>query len=254
MTLSDLGQTDFNQYRVQSRREIIALIRAMQNRNQLVTLLINGGSDAVVTSILDIDEDENLVIIDRAPSNSLNERILASKKVSFESVLDSIRILFPATGLSACLYDDLPALCMDLPSSLVRLQRREYYRVPTPVATPVRCRIDIVTEEEPDVPMTIVTVLANISAGGLALVDEKKIIETTIGIVFDVCRLELPGAPPIDLKLQIRNSQELTYANGKSVRRLGCQFVNPSKAVEAAVQRYITKLERDQNARNAGTQ
>lgn len=243
---------EFNQYRVQSRREIIALLRAMQARNQLVTLLINGGSDAIVTSILDIEEDEGLVIIDRAPSNSLNEKILSSKRVSFESVLDNIRILFPATGVSACIYDGGDALCIDLPTSLVRLQRREFYRVPTPVASPVRCRVELI-DEETEKKTSISTVLSNISAGGIAIIDDLKIIDMTIGAIFDLCYLELPGSPPIIVKLQVRNSQELTYTNGKSVRRLGCQFMNLSKASETAVQRYITKLEREQNSRTAGT-
>ncbi|MEN3367573.1 MAG: flagellar brake protein, partial [Burkholderiales bacterium] len=49
-----------------------------------------------------------------------------------------------------------------------------------------------------------------------------------------------------------RNSQDLSLSNGKSVRRLGFMFVNPSTAIEALIQRYITKLERDQNARKTG--
>jgi hypothetical protein len=48
------------------------------------------------------------------------------------------------------------------------------------------------------------------------------------------------------------NSQELTYPNGKSIRRVGCMFVDLPNATLAAVQRYITKLEREQNARATG--
>ena len=40
--------------------------------------------------------------------------------------------------------------------------------------------------------------------------------------------------------------------NNKTNRRLGCQFVDISRGALAGVQRYITKLERERNARLAG--
>jgi c-di-GMP-binding flagellar brake protein YcgR len=52
--------------------------------------------------------------------------------------------------------------------------------------------------------------------------------------------------------LQVRNSLDLTLLNNKTNRRLGCQFVDISRGNLAAVQRYITKLERERNARLAG--
>ena len=52
--------------------------------------------------------------------------------------------------------------------------------------------------------------------------------------------------------LQIRNSVELTLLTHKTNRRLGCHFTDISRANLAMVQRYITKLERERNARIAG--
>ena len=52
--------------------------------------------------------------------------------------------------------------------------------------------------------------------------------------------------------LRIRNSMELTLLNNKSNRRLGCEFIDISRGNLALVQRYITKLERERNARMAG--
>jgi c-di-GMP-binding flagellar brake protein YcgR len=50
----------------------------------------------------------------------------------------------------------------------------------------------------------------------------------------------------------VRNSIDMTLLNNKTSRRLGCQFVDISRGNLAAVQRYITKLERERNARLAG--
>ena len=52
--------------------------------------------------------------------------------------------------------------------------------------------------------------------------------------------------------LQVCNSLDITLLNNKTNRRLGCQFVDISRGNLAMVQRYITKLERERNARIAG--
>jgi c-di-GMP-binding flagellar brake protein YcgR len=242
----DIGIEDLGPYQVHSRREIIALLRSIGERNQLVRMIFNGGSEAVVTSILEIDEANNCIMIDCAPSQLQNQRILDSDNISFETMLERIRILFFVTQIESCLYEGLPAFRIALPANLVRLQRREYYRVITP-----RCTIQIPHQQGPG--STAVTVpVQNVSAGGIGIVDEKKLLDDTIGRVYENCRIALPDGAPITAKLEVRNAQDITLANGKTIRRLGCLFVDLPKPMLAAVQRYITKLERDQNAKATG--
>jgi c-di-GMP-binding flagellar brake protein YcgR len=248
---SNTGTVDLSPYEVHSRREILALLRAIKDAKQLVSLLVDGGADAVVTSILDIDEAGNMVVVDSAPSGQLNQRIIASSNISFETVLDRIRILFATDAIIPCTFNGQPAFRFAVPQTLVRLQRREFYRVPTPVANPVRCVIRM-PDENGDDTVTVTTALYNISAGGVALIDEKRLLDNAIGRVYPECRIDLPGGMPITATLEVRNYQDFTLANGRLIRRIGCMFVNLPAALEAAVQRYITKLEREQNARATG--
>ncbi|MES2127609.1 MAG: flagellar brake protein, partial [Pseudomonadota bacterium] len=69
---------------------------------------------------------------------------------------------------------------------------------------------------------------------------------------YENCRIELPEIGTVTTTLQIRNSLDMTLLNSKTNRRLGCEFVNISRGNLANVQRYITKLERERNARIAG--
>lgn len=247
---NEFGTQDLDQYRVYSRREVLSLLRSIKDRNQLVSLMIGGGYEAVVTSILHIDDANNLIVVDSAPSNSINERILASSKVTFETNLDHIRILFSADEIQFGTFENLPAFYFGIPDSVVRLQRREFYRVATPVANPVRCIVPIPDEDGNVVVVT--TTLQNISAGGVALVDERKMLDTTIGRNFKDCRIDLPGGSPLVVTLQVRNSFDLTLTSGRSIRRLGCMFVNMPQSQLTSVQRYITKLERERNSRMTG--
>ncbi len=242
---------DLTPYKIHSRREVISLLRSLKDHNQLVSLLIRGGADTIVTSILEIDDAHNLVVIDCAPNNVLNERIVAADKISFETVLEQIRILFSTDQIQQCTFENLPALCFAIPDSLVRLQRREFYRIATPVTNPIRCVISVPDETgENLIPVT--TSLHNISAGGIAIVEDKIMLDNTIGRVYTGCRIDLPGGTPIVVTLQVRNCQELELTNGKKIRRLGCMFVDLPPSLLAAVQRYITKLERERNSRANG--
>lgn len=239
----------WHDYEVASRREIVALLRQIAEKNQLVRLLIKGESDVCVTSLLHIDPDSDTVILDRSINREQNDRIVAAAKVMCETSLDKIRILFKLQDLRATDWEGSGALRAGIPATLIRLQRREYYRMPTPVTNPVRVTIPLPAELGGG---TAVFPLADISCGGVAILDNKLQLSTTIGDNYPNCRIELPEIGPVTTTLQVRNSQDIELLNHKSNRRIGCQFVDISRGSMAGVQRYITKLERERNARMSG--
>lgn len=242
-------EEELSPYKVHSRREILSLLRALEQQRQLITLLVSGSPEAVITSVLGVDEDSGTMFIDCATDTAMNRRIAESHNLSFETVLDRIRILFFASQAEQCTYEGLPALAMPIPEFLIRLQRREHYRVPTPISNPVRCTIPIQRELGTE---TITLTLQNVSGGGVALVDDKKILDATIGTIYRDCRIQLPGNTVVVTSLQVRNSQDIALPTGKQVRRIGCLFTELPPAMMAAIQRYITKLEREQNAKMTG--
>lgn len=240
---------DWHDYEVGSRREIVALLRQIGEHNQLIRMLIRGEADVCVTTILAVDEDSNTIVLDRSIDQAQNLRIVSAPRVKCETTLDKIRILFGAVNLAPTTWRGEPALRADIPPTLIRLQRREYYRMPTPVTNPVRTLIPVPFETGGGMG---VFALHDISVGGVALLDSKLQLGTTVGRVIEGCRIELPEIGPIATALEIRNSLDLTLLNHKTTRRLGCQFVDISRGGLAAVQRYITKLERERNAKLAG--
>jgi c-di-GMP-binding flagellar brake protein YcgR len=247
--ITDAELESWHDYEVESRREIVALLRQISEKNQLVRVLIKGEADVCVTSILDVDPDTNTVVLDRPVSRDQIARIIAAGEVRCETSLDKIRILFGAQGLAEISYEGGTAIRASIPASLIRLQRREYYRMATPVSNPVRVTIPLPAELGGQLETFP---LADISCGGIAILDNKQVLGTTIGETFAGCRLDLPEIGPVMTSLQIRNSLDMTLLNNKTNRRLGCEFVDISRGNLAAVQRYITKLERERNARLAG--
>lgn len=238
----NIGVDDVGPYLIHSRREIIALLRRLADKHELVRMIFADGEDALATAVLEVGEDS--VVIDTARNPEQIERILSSDSISFDTTLDRIRIAFFAKQARACLQDGRPALRIALPDTMIRLQRREHYRVMSP-----RCSIQIAKEDSPP-PVSFA--VQNVSAGGLALIDDQQLLDAGQGTEYTHCELQLPGAHNIIVHLCVMNCCELTLYNGRVARRLGCAFINPNAATLALVQRYVSKLERDQNARLNG--
>lgn len=242
---------ELSRFQVMSRREIVSILRTLANHNQLITMQVDNGNEAVMTSVLGVDDASNFLFIDCARTAVANQRIVDGKRFSFDTTLDSIRISFSASSIQLCEYEGQDAFALPIPKNLVRLQRREYYRVPTPVVNPVRCTISIPSDEGKSVK-ALSFALQNVSGGGIAIVDESKQLDDTIGRIYHDCKIDLPGGTLVIATLEVRNSREIKLTNGKTIRRVGCLFVDLPSGMLSAVQRYITKLERDQAARNKG--
>lgn len=245
----DAGLENWHDYEVSARREIVALMRAIGEKKQMIRMLLQGDSEICVTAILDVDAERGAVVLDCSLSPEQNERILAASQISFETSLDKIRILFACERLTAVTFRGAAAFEMPLPDSLIRLQRREYYRMPTPISNPVRA---VIALPEQLGGGTNVFPLADISCGGIAILDNKLLLGDTVGSAYDGVQISLPEIGTVVVSLQIRNSVDMTLLNNKSNRRLGCEFVDISRGNMAYVQKYITKLERERNARIAG--
>ncbi len=244
-TQPEFGTENQALYQVHSRREIINLLSNIGERHQLVSMIIHGGEEVVVTSILEVDDKSDRVILDRAQNNSLNRRILESDNVEFESSLDRVRISFSASAVTECVQSGQPALCIKIPSILIRLQRREHFRVNIPAGPASHCTIPL-ADRVYHIPMV------DISGGGVAILDKQKILEIEPGYEYQDCQIQLPEIGVLHVGLQVRNWQDLSLAHGITNRRLGCQFNGLSPSMLTLVQRYIMQLERERNARLTG--
>ena len=247
--IHDAELENWHDYEVGSRREIVALLRQIEEKKQLIRMKIKGEADVCMTSILEVDADAGQFVLDRSINGEQNERILQAHGVTCETYLDKIRILFNVGDVHETEFEGAAALAADIPESLIRLQRREFYRMPTPVTNPVPALV----------PMPVdlgggnaTFPLADISCGGVALLDNRMMLNSTIGQTFTNCRIDLPEIGTVTTSLQVRNALDVTMLNNKVSRRIGCMFVDISRANMAAVQRYITRLERERNAKLAG--
>lgn len=228
-------------FAVTSRTEILFLLRAIQKRNLLVNLDLPGSRQIVVTSVIAVNQSNNTLILDSARGDALNHELLSGKGAEFITQLDGVSISFSTGPVSLCEYEKLPALRIPLPKSLVRLQRREHFRVPLPIARPVKCIIPASSAEDHE-PIT--THIADIGCGGVAITESSGRLGIEPGKILPACRLLIPDSDVIVTSLEVRNSAQIRLRNGTFQTRLGCKFVDLPNDMAAMLQRFVMQIER----------
>lgn len=221
----------------------MALLQAMLDKNNLLTMAIEGSADSAATMILDIDDETGTMTLDRIHDDAQTDLIMRHGSVDLDSNLEHIKISFIGVNARVCSYKGSPAIKIDLPKSVIRLQRREFYRVPTPIISPITCRIQAVAGEPP-----LVLPLKNISAGGLLLIDEHHRLDSGVDLLYKACSISIPQGDPVTVDLRVRNSHSFMQPNGHMAVRVGFQFEGLSMKSVNAIQKYINKLELDLRA------
>lgn len=230
-------------YQVSSRREIMALLSAVMKENLRLTMALKDVESEVSTSILHMDEDA--MFLKAAPDPDLNKAIVESDDIVFAANPPNALIKFSAK-VQRTQVEHFLALRVDIPDSMVRIQRREFFRIAVPASASLRCKLRFTTE---DGQFNIVWAsVHNISAGGIGMTDHSGAIPLTTNVVYGDCHLELGVATPIPVRLKVRSSKKEELPNDKHVHHFGCEFIETPRAILANIQRFILQLERELNA------
>lgn len=235
--LGSVGLADVLTYQIRSRREIIVMLRRLCNAEQQINLLAPTHPDGVGSVIREVDESDGSVIL--SLTTPLNGSF-GPQPVMHETALDGVRIFFYA-ALQPCSWRGRLGFRIAIPDIVIRLQRREYYRVPTKSEeNNFLCSIadgELVLEVQP----------RNLSVGGIGVIDKFGILPTDVGRIHENCVINFRNTPLV-LTLELRNAQRDRLVEDKSTLYLGYRFSEPSRSQLAIIQGYVLKLEQRKNA------
>ncbi len=241
---------DYSQYLLHSRTEILAVLRTLIQKNTLITVHFDRGNAFFLTSMLAILPETDSFIVDVSSEEETNAKALRADRLIFTAVVDKIKIQFSIDALVRTEFEGRPAFIGRIPDALLRLQRREFFRLATPIANPIRLFTSLPRSEGVlalDVP------LLDISGGGVGLMlvpEQASLLKQ--GDVIENCRITLPEEGLLATTLGVRNLFDVATRSGARYVRVGCQYIDLPAARLAAIQRYITRIERERKARLAG--
>ena len=242
----DDGAADESAYLLRSRIDIAAVLRDIVRTRGLAHVHFGAGPDTLLTAFLAADARKGEIVFDCSGSERLNRELLRAAKLDFVSSHDRVKVSFTTGPARLVEHEGKPAFAVCMPDAMLRLQRREAYRVAMPVARPVRCVIPL---ERDGVACEVETRVHDISQGGVALIVQPGELPREVGARYPGCRIALPDGGNLVVTLESVDQHDVTLRDGRTMLRVGCRFVRPSPTAAALVQRYIMKLERDRRAR-----
>jgi len=241
----------YGQYLLHSRVEILAVLRSLVAKRALVSVYFNHGASFLLTSVLQVEASSGQLVLDWGREEAINRQALLASPMILTAAVEKVKIQFVLKQLVETQQAGRPAFLAGLPESVLRLQRREYFRLTTPIAKPVKF---VTTLKRPDgCALVVEASLLDISAGGVGLMASPALAALLPrGTVLTDCKMTLPDEGLLVANLCVRNKFDVATRGGSRYVRVGCEYIALPGARMSMVQRYITRVERERKARLSG--
>ncbi len=129
-------------------RAMIVNNLSMLMKNKCMVSANLGGKDTMLTAIVAVNYKEDKLVLDYGASDYLNKKLVSTPHIKFTTGFKGIQVAFTGGKIEKAKYQGQDAFVMPIPSSLFWFNRREYYRVQTPIMNPSLCIIKLKAPDE----------------------------------------------------------------------------------------------------------
>jgi c-di-GMP-binding flagellar brake protein YcgR len=234
-------EEDLQRCTLSGRREILFQLRSLIRHNERVSVSFDEGRQSFLTVLIDVFEDEGYFTFDIGGSEETNRAFLKAERCVFVGLVEGIRIQFSAPQARKTTINGEEVFAVALPMSLLRLQRREAFRLQLPSSKPYICRIRRGSLEETALP------LYDISVGGIGIqVSEPLAFEAMEQL--ENCWIDLRDSGMLAVTFEVRYVMATESRTGKTLFHMGCRFLNLSPLNETLIQRFMAHIEAERRA------
>jgi c-di-GMP-binding flagellar brake protein YcgR len=235
MTALHRPETDervLRDYRISEPSERARLLAELVSTGDRVSIYDNPDAEAGLESrLLSFDIARDSLEFEILPKQSQSVHFGSSSQVVAVAVMAQVKLQFDLGPLRV----DVQATQFEVkaPSSVVRLQRRDAYRVhpPREAGAQIFIRESVAGGNEWRAPVL------DLSATGLAF-QWSHSTPPTDGAMLPSCRLELAGVPAITCQLRVK-STKLQGPPGSRIARVGGEFIGLDSSAARAIQVYV---------------
>jgi len=238
-----------SQFAVASYLEITQILSSIMRQGALVTASPGSGS-FFLTSIVEIDQANDTLLLECGRQQPQIEQVLAAQKLECSTALDKVKIEFTCNRIEVTGSGANQAFKMPLPRSMLRLQRREHFRMEVPMSAEVKCTM-LPLDADFAQSAKIELLVRDISCGGIAVITPPDLFTPELGKKYNAL-IGLPGSNGVQAVVQARNAFMITLPNGKVTQRSGFAFVRPAESLLSTIQRFIMNLERSRRIKDSG--
>ena len=138
---NNYSEEEIERCTLSNRHEIVFQLKSLIKRGDRVSVIFQEGKQSFLTVLLDVSAKDGVFYFDIGGSNEINQAFLKVDHCSFTAFVDGIRIQFSVKGCRQAAWKGETVFAALLPTAMLRLQRRETFRVSLPSLNPYNCRI-----------------------------------------------------------------------------------------------------------------
>lgn len=241
--LDQLSDTEIEaRYSIRGEKPVAFMLGGFTKARESFSVHFHAGAEMFLTTLLAVQADRGRLIFDCSGSVDTNRRFLLSEKNVFRGHPGGVSVYFSTARATELNYEGDKAFSVTLPDHVVRLQRREHFRIETPRVNPLILFARLADGRLLKLPVH------DISVGG-AGVDAPELPEgVDLGTILQNCHFALPGdSKGLYFSAMVRNYRDYETRTGQRGWRIGVQFDDLSMADQSRIQRYIAKIERERH-------
>lgn len=213
---------------------ILAILHDARRAHSVLTL--HGDACASIPAYVDAirpdasDGNNTLWLAIHAEASKVRA-LLATRRIVVETWVNKVKVQFALHDIRQAGQDGQVRLHAPVPAQLLRLQRREHFRLSPKSHPAATCQLAL--HDARGRPIHQQVAIDDLSSGGLGF-SLPPHIGLPPGITLSDCLLVLPGEQSHTINLCLRNcNTQATQVH------YGCEFVDPPLALVAALDRYI---------------
>lgn len=241
--LAQLSEAEIEaRFQISGQRPVAFMLAGFAKSGDQFSVIFHAGEEMFLTTLLAVIPEKNLLIFDCSGSMETNRKVLQSERNIFVGRPGGIRVQFATGRVAELIYGGSKAFSVALPPFVIRLQRREYFRIETPRVRPLQLFGRLPGGALLQQPVRDISV-AGIGLQAANLPDASAL---SPGLVLENGRISLPGDDhDLFFSATIRYLSEQEARAGIRQWRIGLQFNDLPANAENRLQRYIGKLEHD---------
>ena len=245
-----IGIPDNSRYLVESPLEISSILGGVMAARSPVSAYCDSAGTPLLTTLIDVNHAARRLVLDCGPGRWINEQALGTGRHVTERLvcvtsLNRVRIQFAGAAPSLTRRQGRDALMLPWPRQLLRLQRREYYRLSTPAADPLECTLRPLSRLAPQ--QDHVLQIADISAGGFCA-HCTEVLSGVEPAARHQVMITLPAGDVLRIAAELRDTFEFTLSSGQMLRRHGWKFLGLQQRERMLIERHVIQQQRLRNS------
>ncbi|HED18730.1 MAG TPA: hypothetical protein ENI74_04405 [Gammaproteobacteria bacterium] len=220
--------------KVTDRKQIVAILHQLKAGHELLGVTVPGCKDKSNTAILGTREKQGHFYLDELNSRSAHEAFLKSRKARVDCRLQGTELSFVAHLLKASTANGIALYEMAIPNAIVRLQRRDSFRLRLSPGLTVPVTLAHFEGE------TVSGEALDLSASGVGISLHTRNTPSRGQILHSVS-LSLPGTRPLKADVEVRFAQ---LEQLHHTLRIGGRFVNLNPKQERQIAQFLAEQQR----------